>query len=282
MSSPFRSAMAAFEELPALTDDDLRVLLRSLGTDQLRRVMGIGHSALLQMDAHYATRIQLRDQALALAKQTMASPQGVAPPTAPLAPISKAKATATVAKAKEPVVKPMPSAPPPASSPSTTAEVDQASTGAAPATSTQAAASTTPATGKAVGPMSKPDAPQPAPQAVAAAACAKAGAGTGAGGPPKTTSSTSTQPPPATKAVQQKKPPVVPGYNAPVASDVFMDTVSQDLELMQEPPVTMVPKTATPAPPQRQTTETFFDDLVPDLENYLPAPPAVVVEASRQ
>ena len=92
MSSPFRSAMAAFEELPALTDDDLRVLLRSLGTDQLRRVMGIGHSALLQMDAHYATRIQLRDQALALAKQTMASPQGVAPPTAPLAPISKAKA----------------------------------------------------------------------------------------------------------------------------------------------------------------------------------------------
>ena len=51
---------------------------------------------------------------------------------------------------------------------------------------------------------------------------------------------------------------------------------------MQEPPVTMVPKTATPAPPQRQTTETFFDDLVPDLENYLPAPPAVVVEASRQ
>eukprot|EP00439_Symbiodinium_sp_Y106_P044151 s6024_g5.t1 len=159
MSSPFRSAMAAFEELPALTDDDLRVLLRSLGTDQLRRVMGIGHSALLQMDAHYATRIQLRDQALALAKQTMAS-QRVAPPTAPLAPISKAKAagrgidqsppvkapgtTATVAKAKEPVVKPMPSAPPPASSPSTTAEVDQASTGAAPATSTQAAASTTP------------------------------------------------------------------------------------------------------------------------------------------
>ena len=75
---------------------------------------------------------------------------------------------------------------------------------------------------------------------------------------------------------------MVPGYNAPVASDVFMDTVSQDLELMQEPPVTMVPKTATPAPPQRQTTETFFDDLVPDLENYLPAPPAVVVEASRQ
>ena len=224
MSSPFRSAMAAFEELPALTDDDLRVLLRSLGTDQLRRVMGIGHSALLQMDAHYATRIQLRDQALALAKQTMAS-QRVAPPTAPLAPISKAKAagrgidqsppvkvpgtTATVAKAKEPVVKPMPSAPPPASSPSTTAEVDQASTGAAPATSTQAAASTTPATGKAVGPMSKPDAPQPAPQAVAAAACAKAGAGTGAGGPPKTTSSTSTQPPPATTTVQQKRPTLV-------------------------------------------------------------------------
>ena len=91
MSSPLRNAMAAFEELPALTDDDLRVLLRSLGTDQLRRVMGIGHSALLQMDAHYATRIQLRDQALALAKQTMAS-QGVAPPTAPLAPLSKAKA----------------------------------------------------------------------------------------------------------------------------------------------------------------------------------------------
>ena len=78
MSSPFRNAMAAFEEFPNFADDDLRVLLRSLGTDQLRRVMGIGHSALTQMDAHYATRIQLRDQALAMAKQTMVA-QGVAP-----------------------------------------------------------------------------------------------------------------------------------------------------------------------------------------------------------
>ena len=87
MSSPFRAAMDVFAEFSSLTDDDLRVLLRSLGTDQLRRVMGIGHSALLQMDAHYATRIQLRDQALELAKQTMAS-QGVTPPTAPPPPFS--------------------------------------------------------------------------------------------------------------------------------------------------------------------------------------------------
>eukprot|EP00439_Symbiodinium_sp_Y106_P070002 s1939_g12.t1 len=128
MSSPFRNAMAAFEEIPNFADDDLRVLLRSLGTDQLCRVMGIGHSALMQMDAHYATRIQLRDQALAMAKQTMVA-QGVAPLQPPFAPLSKAKAagkgadtsppakapgtTVTAAKASEPAVKAMPSAPQP-------------------------------------------------------------------------------------------------------------------------------------------------------------------------
>ena len=72
---------------------------------------------------------------------------------------------------------------------------------------------------------------------------------------------------------------MVPGYNAPMPTDVFMDTVSQDLELMMDLPAVTVPTTAAPEPPQRQATEPFFDDLAPDLENYLPAPPAVVVEA---
>ena len=82
-SSPFRVAMDVFTNLSA----DLKVLLRSAGSDQLRRIMGVGHASLMQMDAHYATRIQLRDEALEFAKQTMAS-QGVMPPLAPLAPLA--------------------------------------------------------------------------------------------------------------------------------------------------------------------------------------------------
>ena len=59
-----------------------------------------------------------------------------------------------------------------------------------------------------------------------------------------------------------------------------MDTVSQDLELMMDLPAVTASTTAAPEPPQRQATEPFFDDLAPDLENYLPAPPSVVVEAA--
>ena len=86
-SSLFRVAMDVFTNLSALWDEDLKVLLRSAGSDQLRRIMGVGHASLMQMDAHYATRIQLRDEAWEFAKQTMAS-QGVMPPLAPLAPLA--------------------------------------------------------------------------------------------------------------------------------------------------------------------------------------------------
>ena len=33
----------------ALSDEDLKVLLRSAGSDQLRRIMGVGHASLMQM-----------------------------------------------------------------------------------------------------------------------------------------------------------------------------------------------------------------------------------------
>ena len=51
-AADFRAAMAVFETLLALEDDDVRVLLRSLGSDQVRRILGIGHSVLMQTDAH--------------------------------------------------------------------------------------------------------------------------------------------------------------------------------------------------------------------------------------
>ena len=54
--------------LPDLTDDDLRVCRRAAGTDQIRRVLGIGHAALTSLDGHSRQCIAGRDQALAFTR----------------------------------------------------------------------------------------------------------------------------------------------------------------------------------------------------------------------
>ena len=56
----FRAAMQVFETIPALDDDDIRVLLRSLGSEQVRRMLALGHGVLMQMDGHYAACIAAR------------------------------------------------------------------------------------------------------------------------------------------------------------------------------------------------------------------------------
>ncbi|CAE7533633.1 unnamed protein product [Symbiodinium sp. CCMP2592] len=245
----FRNAMAVFETFPLLDDDDLRVLLRSLGSVQLRRVLGIGHTVLMGTDAHYAARISARDRTLELAQQQMLT-QGTTPSPMP-GPLLK-----SMGKAAGPPLKAMPAKPPSTSPPpsSSTSPPKQPTGTEQPKTKASSVAKGVPAT---TTPKKATIQDPPASPAKAKAASAA----------PIAT--------PAKAVVQQKRPPQRPSdYDSTLAAvftQPYVDTVPQDLELMAPPP-SASPSPAPPLPPPSSPpVEVFFDELAPDLEDFLQA-----------
>ena len=59
-AADFPAVMQVFEAIPNLEDDDIRVLLRSLGSEQVRRMLALGHGVLMLMDGHYMPRASQR------------------------------------------------------------------------------------------------------------------------------------------------------------------------------------------------------------------------------
>ncbi|CAE7617433.1 unnamed protein product [Symbiodinium sp. CCMP2456] len=259
----FKKASENFRSMEELSDDDIRVLMRASGASQCRRMLGIGHDALLSLDGQYRQRIATRDAALNFAKAHMTA-QGVVmqPPTV----TSKTAVKGDGKGAAATLPKPSTTPPPPATRPGASSSSGGQQAPAPPPLPSRPAASST--SGGQTSPVPKEDPPLPPPKAA----------------PPRA----ATQAKPANKPTQAaakktaqpvvKRPPVIQPVDplAAVFTEPFIDSVAADVDLMvyqTEAPKEEPQVHAAPPRPDVGYRD-YLDMIAPDLEFHMQAAPA--------